>query len=70
MFAMFDYFILFYFILQQLADMYRIESIVVWNGQQYHFPQGVSDLLASLPPSSHHISAYDCQPVNGMCLCV
>ncbi|XP_076970649.1 NTF2-related export protein 1-like [Tamandua tetradactyla] len=49
---------------EQLPLMYEEEATLVWDGNPILGQKALGEFFGSLPPSSFHVSAVDCQPVK------
>ncbi|CAO3672862.1 unnamed protein product [Rhizopus stolonifer] len=48
---------------QNLGNLYRDSSAILWNGNAFSGAQQYSEFLGRLPMSQHEVGVYDCQPI-------
>ncbi|KAI8882754.1 NTF2-like protein [Backusella circina FSU 941] len=48
---------------QNLGSLYRDNSRILWNGNDFSGPQEFSQFLGRLPMSHHEVDVYNCHPL-------
>ncbi|KAI9487573.1 MAG: NTF2-like protein [Benjaminiella poitrasii] len=48
---------------QNLGNLYRDNSAILWNGNAFSGAQQYSEFLGQLPMSYHEVDVYDCHPL-------
>ncbi|KAI0059497.1 NTF2-like protein [Artomyces pyxidatus] len=51
--------------IDDLPKFYRPNSAVSWNGNPSEGAQGVQELIANMPKTTHEVQSFDCHPIPG-----
>ena len=51
---------------EDVPKFYRSYSAISWNGNPIQGPEGLADLLKTMPATSHNVQSFDCHPVPSM----
>ncbi|KAL0951654.1 hypothetical protein HGRIS_008334 [Hohenbuehelia grisea] len=48
-----------------VPQFYRPTSSLTWNGKPYQGPDGMRELIQSMPSTKHEVNGFDCHPIPG-----
>ncbi|EGC31993.1 hypothetical protein DICPUDRAFT_82156 [Dictyostelium purpureum] len=49
----------------ELVQLYKDDSVSIWNGTECKGKEHIGKLLAEIPKSKHIVETFDCQPMPG-----